>query len=140
MPLADCPVAAMARDFAVTIATINELDDKVGQMISIDDPEYTRAWDRLYDLQDEALAKVATSETGLALQLALAFDELTKLETIDFTHSEREASFRNLRRIVRSAMLTMDPRIAGRVGLIEMFVGHAAAEQFKRQNVAPKPS
>lgn len=144
MTLAACAVAAMADDFALAVATINEIDERPPQPEgaarerAMADQE--AAWDRLYDLQDAAMAATATSQEGIALQLALGIDELTQLETIDLEHDEREAKFKNLRKVLRSALMAMDARLAFKLGIVGMFVGYGFAEQWARRNVAPKPS
>lgn len=144
MPLADCPVAAMARDFALTVSTINKYDDVLA---SVQGEEAERAWqahdeawEHLYELQDVAMAADARSQTGIALQLALGIDELVQLETMALEHELRERKFMQLRNVMRRALLVMDPRIASQLGVIELFVGFEFADQFKRKNVAPLPS
>lgn len=147
MTRTDCPVAAKARDFAQAIATHQEKDELYFEAGPKSGPEHEahgealeQVWNHIIELQDETMDLQPTSALGLAMQVALAIDELVQLQSMHFEESEREERFKRVRRVLRDVLTTFCPVEVAKLGLVDFFVSSKLSEQFSRDAVAPKPS
>lgn len=142
-----CPVAALATDFAQALAEHSRADELYFGQGHVDGPEHDangdaleRAWDHVLCLQETAMELQPTSPLGVAIQVALAVDELVQLQTMVFEDGEREERFKRVRRVLRDVIVTFCPVELAKLGLVEFFVSNKLAEQFSRNAVAPRPS
>lgn len=147
MALADCPVAAKAQDFAQALATHQRKDEEFfspnrleGSELDATSDELDAAWGRIAELQDETMDLCPTSPLGLAIQVALAVDELVQLETMVFEIGEREERFQRVRRVLRDVLQTFCPVEVARLGLVEFFVSRGLSEKLTAVPPGPKPS
>lgn len=130
-----CPVEILLPAFKLGIANIHATEDAYYTGQKVEEPEqdatwqaHNEAWWNVWHLADVALDVTPTSQAGLAVQLALAIDQLVILECTRQGDEDREEMCRRVRMAIRRALERMDLAPVRDAGILAFFLGERPGE------------